>query len=199
MTRLQPCVLDRLTDHRLDQEEERPDGETNEGPLASGRDASRDRTKDRNTHRAAQNPPREDSKRPGNYWVVTRPWYKELVRQDLERLLNTKALCLDPKEFPRASRSVLNYGIPDPTGEIMSRIDSDRLKEYIRSAIARFEPRISQLLVRVDAPSASLAASTIGLVIEGKLWAEPSPDYMLLTTVVELEGGHCEVKDSAGE
>jgi type VI secretion system protein ImpF len=162
MDRLQPCLLDRLTDDEPEATKE-----------------SRDRR------------------------VVSIQKYRAAVLRDVEMLFNTRARSQqeDIYEFSEAAHSVLNYGIPDLCGATIAGISSAELESRIKQAMQCFEPRVSpeSLSVRVVSPRDAGPAVTISFDIEGQLWAQPSPEHLLIKTEVDLETGHCEWKgESSG-
>ncbi|UCG49918.1 MAG: type VI secretion system baseplate subunit TssE [Phycisphaerales bacterium] len=161
MDRLQPCLLDRLTDDEPGVGKE-----------------SRDRR------------------------VVSMGRYRAAVLRDLEMLLNAKARPAGDiiYDFDEVARSVLNYGIPDLCGTPILNIGALEAEEQVRNAILHFEPRVSpdQLVVRMAAPSNAEYVRTLSFEIEGELWAQPSPDHLLVKTEVDLETGHHKLKGHLG-
>jgi type VI secretion system protein ImpF len=158
MDRLQPCLLDRLTDDE-----------------PGVRTESRDQR------------------------VVSLRRYRDAVLRDLGMLLNSRIRPLydDIYEFSEASRSVLNYGIPDLCGVTISGINPVEIEAQIKQAVLHFEPRISRnaLNVRMASSEGSKGAYAISFEIEGELWAQPMPDHLFVKTEVDLETGHCVWKD----
>ncbi|MHC4153311.1 MAG: type VI secretion system baseplate subunit TssE [Planctomycetota bacterium] len=162
MDRLQPCLLDRLTD-------DEPEG-TKE---------SRDRR------------------------VVSVQKYRTAVLRDVEMVFNSRSRPSEDYiyEFAEAARSVLNYGVPDLCGATISGITPADIESRIKHALGCFEPRISResLSVRIVSAQDTRSAVTISFEIEGELWAQPSPEHLLIKTEVDLETGHCEWKgESSG-
>ncbi len=155
--RLQPCLLDRLTDDEPEVSKE-----------------SRDQR------------------------IVSIRRYKRAVLRDLEMLLNSKSHPLrdDIYEFSLASRSVLNYGIPDLCGATVSAISPSEYEAHVKEAILCFEPRIThkQLSVRIVTPLDSENIRTLTFEIEGELWAQPLPDHLFVKTEVDVETGHHKLK-----
>lgn len=101
--RLQPALLDRLTDDQPDQTQE-----------------SRDRR------------------------VLSLGRLREAVLRDLAWLLNTTRMEVseDLTDVPLVARSVLNFGIPELTGTIVSELDASGLESLIRACIWNYEPRL---------------------------------------------------------
>jgi len=157
MERLQPCLLDRLTDDAPDVQKE-----------------SRDQR------------------------VVSLGRYKRAVVRDLGILLNSRNHPLQDEiyEFDEASRSVLNYGIPDLCGTPILNVRPVEIETRVKRAISYFEPRVSQasLSVRMMSPTDSEYIRTISFEIEGELWAQPIPDHLFVKTEVDLETGQHTLK-----
>ena len=159
--RLQPSLLDRLTDHSPHQQKE-----------------SRDRR------------------------VLSVERLRECVLRDLSWLLNTGNLqqTEDLDAYPEVRRSVLNYGVSDLSGQILSVADVPRLERMVRQAVLDFEPRILRQTVRVRAifSNEEMSHNTLSFEIEGTLWAQPLPLRLFLKTEIDLETGHVEVKEQIG-
>jgi len=159
--RLQPSLLDRLTDNEPHQQKE-----------------SRERR------------------------VLSLEKLRQCVLRDLGWLLNTgnlhQAQALD--EYPEVSRSVLNYGVPDLSGQSLSSADVPRLERAVRQAILDFEPRILRQTVRVRARVSAevMSHNTLSFEIEGTLWAQPIPVRLFLKTEFDLETGHVDVIEQTG-
>jgi type VI secretion system protein ImpF len=83
--------------------------------------------------------------------------FKAALARDLEDLLNTRMSVSEDllARYPLAARSVLHYGLPDLGGlSLLNPDHRDRLNEQLRRAIERYEPRLSQVRVTLDAPAA---------------------------------------------
>jgi type VI secretion system protein ImpF len=68
------------------------------------------------------------------------------VRRELAWLLNTTHLgsAVDLEPYPQVQTSVLNYGIPDMSGQVLdNRLVIQRARD-IRDAIRAFEPRLEE-------------------------------------------------------
>ncbi|CAL93914.1 type VI secretion system baseplate subunit TssE [Azoarcus olearius] len=80
------------------------------------------------------------------------------LARDLEALLNTRATCaLDAtSEFPRASGSLLTFGLPDfDSLNLHGAPDRRRLTDEVRRAIERNEPRLARVQVSMVASPAN--------------------------------------------
>lgn len=80
--------------------------------------------------------------------------FKAAVARDLEALLNTR--CVDPEEliesYPEARESVVAYGIHDLSSlSLLNPDDRATLRDRIRITIERFEPRLAQVKVALEA------------------------------------------------
>lgn len=80
--------------------------------------------------------------------------FKAAIARDLESLLNSR--CVDADDFreryPLAAASVLFYGIRDLSSlSLLDPIHQARLRDQIRRVIDRFEPRLTQVRVAMEA------------------------------------------------
>ncbi|MDB4975960.1 MAG: type secretion system lysozyme [Myxococcaceae bacterium] len=157
-TRLQPSLLDRLTDHHPEEAHE----------------------------------PREAR-------AIGELQLRELLRRDLSWLLNTTHLAAvrDLSPYPEASRSVLNFGIPDLAGKTLSSIEPKLLERFIKDAIISYEPRLLRRSLKLHVISGKTASGHSGLLfdIEGELWSQPIPLALYLRTEIDLENGSVRVDD----
>ncbi len=157
--RLQPALLDRLTD-------EQP-GETLE---------SRDRR------------------------VLSLGRLREAVLRDLAWLLNTTRMeaSEDLTDYPVVARSVVNFGIPELTGTVVSELDASGLESLIRTCIWTYEPRLRRdtLQVRVLHTPEETNHRSVEFQIEGELMAQPLPLQLYLKTEIDLQSGNAVVRDA---
>lgn len=174
--RLQPSLLDRLTDLAPDKSTE---------PLDA-------RVLSRQQLRAAVlrdlswlfNANRAEPTRRGNP-KQARP---EHIVQALEQW----------KQAPHAQRSVLNYGLPSLSGESVGRLELRAVSADIRQAILDFEPRIDPNTLEVDAQIDGNIHShhnQLKLVIRGHMWNQPVPLELLLSASMDVETGQAAVRD----
>ena len=156
--RLQPFLLDRLTDDQSDQSKE-----------------SRDKH------------------------VFSPRQLKGALMRDLAWLLNSPAPIESDgiTEFPNVAASVLNYGIPDLTGNTASGISGTHLEKAILRAIQTFEPRMDprSLSVRLLSEGDTDSPNTIALEIRGEITANQLADPLYVKTEVDLETGQFALKD----
>jgi len=79
--------------------------------------------------------------------------YKDSVARDLEGLLNSRFALAEESlaGFPHCQRSLATYGIHDFSGRsLASAIDRKFICESLELAIARHEPRLTQVQVTLD-------------------------------------------------
>lgn len=159
--RLQPSLLDRLTDDE-----------------PGTRDESRERR------------------------VISATRLRDCVTRDLAWLLNS--VQMEATEnldlFPEVQTSVLNFGIPDLTGVAVSRINVDTLRQSLRDAILRFEPRLNEASLRVvvETSAARMDRASLTFRIESEMWAQPIPLNLYLKTEVDLETGRLNISEALG-
>ena len=135
-------------------------------------------------------------------YVMSMTQYRQAVLRDLAWLLNTCCLAAieDLNDYPEVESSVLNYGVPNLSGTVGSRLDLNDLERRITEAINRFEPRILKqgLEVRIIREEDGDSHNVIKLRIEGGLWADPVPEELVVQTQVDLETGQCVVQERHG-
>jgi type VI secretion system protein ImpF len=97
---------------------------------------------------------------------------------------------------PQARRSVLNFGMPAFAGSTKSSLDKVAMESAIKQAITTFEPRIDarslSVGIHVDARNHH---NTLQLTIRGHMWAQPVPLELLLAAEVDLETGNTHMRD----
>ncbi|MEM1432628.1 MAG: type VI secretion system baseplate subunit TssE [Pseudomonadota bacterium] len=124
------------------------------------------------------------------------------IVRDLGWLLNTGRLeATTPLDgYPAVARSVLNYGIPELSGTLLSNVNITMLERSVRSAIIDFEPRIRRhsLTVRVLVDEDANARNMLTFEIEAEAWGYPGPLHFLLKTEMDLEHGHVSIVDFGG-
>ena len=139
---------------------------------------------------------------PSDQRYLTARQLRAAIVRDLGWLLNTGRLEATRRldDFPAVARSVLNYGIPELSGTLLSNINATMLERSIRSAIIDFEPRIRRqsLKVRVIAEDDASARNALTFEIEAEAWGYPGPLHFLLKTEMDLEHGHVSIVDFGG-
>jgi type VI secretion system protein ImpF len=106
----------------------------------------------------------------------------------------------DLSDTVEARRSVINYGLPPLSGRAALSMDVIELERSLRQAIIEFEPRILPATLRVKAIVTASAVdhhNIIGVEIQGQLWSQPVPLELLVRTEIDLETGKVEIADLA--
>ncbi|MEO7152752.1 MAG: type VI secretion system baseplate subunit TssE [Burkholderiaceae bacterium] len=99
---------------------------------------------------------------------------------------------------PYARRSVLNYGLPALAGESMGSLDFDAIERNVHDALIAFEPRIDGDTLEVQLSldgSMRDHQNALRLVIRGKMWNQPIPLEILLSADLDVETGTVSIKD----
>ncbi|MBY6003064.1 type VI secretion system baseplate subunit TssE [Salipiger bermudensis] len=121
---------------------------------------------------------------------------RQILQRDLAWLLNCANLEAehDLEAYPQVARSVLNYGLPAASGRNETRRRAETLRQAIRSAIERFEPRILphslEIVVRQER---ARSGAIVSFDIRGDLWAEPLPVDLYLRTALDMSTGDVSV------
>jgi type VI secretion system protein ImpF len=126
--------------------------------------------------------------------VLTKQALRQAVLRDLVWLFNASghAPKLDAKKYPNVAKSVLNYGLPDLSGQFASSIETSDLEQMIRAAIIQFEPRILPHTLEIQAvmeQSVMDSHNSLALIVRGMLWAQPVPIEFLMRSKIDLEEG----------
>jgi type VI secretion system protein ImpF len=135
--------------------------------------------------------------------VLSMRGLRQAVLRDLGWLFNATGVgaLQDIEAYPLASRSVINYGLPDFSGRTASGLEVADVERLMRQAIWDFEPRIlrDSLEVRAIAldPSAE-GSNRLVFEVHGTLWGQPLPERLFLKTELDLEAGEVRVSDAAG-
>lgn len=120
---------------------------------------------------------------------------KAAVRRDLEWLLNTRRIAVEPPEGLRElNRSVYMFGLPDLSSfSLASPGDRQRLLRTLQSAVRLFEPRLANVRI-IPAETGEVSRHTLAFRIEGTLLLRPAPEQVSFDTVLELTSGEYAVK-----
>jgi len=123
--------------------------------------------------------------------------FRAAVRRDVEWLLNTRRTMEPaPNWCPETRHSVYEYGLADTTGIAVSTAEGRKtLLATIQSTIERFEPRLTNTVVRlVDGGSGNMPLE-VHFIIQATLLMDPSPEQVVFDTVLEVGRGEYEVLD----
>jgi len=123
---------------------------------------------------------------------------KASLRRDLEWLLNTRRCIEDPEHWMKAVQySLQQYGLPDlTTYSLGTSQDQGLLAQLLEDAIAKFEPRLSNVIVGM-VPMAG-TNRVLRFQIEGVLLIDTGPERIQFDTTLELASGSYTVEGGAG-
>jgi type VI secretion system protein ImpF len=105
-----------------------------------------------------------------------------------------EALLID--EVPLVAHTTINYGLPDLAGKTASSLDIHTLESLLRQAIRDFEPRLLHHTISVQAVPATEQLqrhNKLVFMIQGQLWGQRLPDNLFLRTEIDLEIGEVRV------
>ena len=211
--RLQPALLDRLTDDARPLRHEplraspaaRVAAATpavGDAVTATERKSEADGAKPAEAPGAAKQPTPRAVEPVDEQRVMSKAQLRQAVLRDLAALFNAvQPLGVEADAYPLLAGTVLNYGLPALSGELASKLDVSLLERAIRQAIVRFEPRILADTLQVRALEATSVLDTHNVIefeIRGHLWSQPVPLEILLRTQVDLEAGQVEVREAGG-
>lgn len=166
--RLQPSLLDRLTDHEP----------------GAGREALEARVLSKQQLREAV--------------LRDLAWLLNTTRAEPDPQRGEPAEVERWQEATYARKSVLNFGIPSLAGVAVSRLHYPSVEAAVKRAILDFEPRIDAktLVVEVAKKGAlRIEHNALRLVIRGQMWNQPVPLELLLSADVDMETGLAAVRD----
>ena len=105
------------------------------------------------------------------------------------------------RDVAHARNSVINFGIPSLSGITITAMHFAGIEAAIRLAIIQFEPRIDPktLVVEVNREAGfNIQHNSLRLVIRGHMWNQPVPLELLLSADVDVETGLAAVRDMRG-
>ncbi|OKY76365.1 MAG: hypothetical protein BM485_03760 [Desulfobulbaceae bacterium DB1] len=107
---------------------------------------------------------------------------REAVIRDIENLLNTKRSILPVSAaFPEVEKSLFTFGVADYSADSPnSSYFRKKLLKDLRNTLARFEPRLRNVTVRVDPSSDN--AQGLGFRISGVLVVDPIAEPVIFDT-----------------
>jgi type VI secretion system protein ImpF len=122
---------------------------------------------------------------------------REIVSRDIGLLLNASPMetVVDLEGLPRVRQSVLNFGLPSPTGRYASSVSRQELASQIEAVIRCFEPRLSRVRVTPDTEREQAEVHEVSLRIDAELWGQPAPFQVVLHTSIDVESGKASVSD----
>jgi len=122
---------------------------------------------------------------------------REAVRRDLESLLNTRRSALEwPSQLREIDRSVVSYGVGDVCGlHVADAIEREQFRASVETAIRNFEPRFQSFSVTLD-QGVDETNRRLGLRIEALMHADPVPQSLVFSSIVEPSTQHFKVAES---
>lgn len=102
------------------------------------------------------------------------------------------------ESVPYARDSVLNFGIVPLSGQTMTVHNFPIIEAQVRQSIIRFEPRLDPATVEVSIAndlSTGLRPTSLRLTLKGQMWNQPVPLEVLLSADVDVDTGQAAVRD----
>jgi len=114
---------------------------------------------------------------------------KAMVARDIEKLLNTKGTVSPPPQaLKEVTNSLYTYGLMDFTSSNpKSQATRQKLRIEIEQTIARFEPRLKNVNVRVEPPSPH--ERNLKFKIAGLLVLDPVTEPVAFDTLFDIGRG----------
>jgi len=121
--------------------------------------------------------------------------YRAAVRRDLEWLLNTRRIAIEPhQDYREVNKSAYVYGLPDLTSfSIAGPKEHARLLRFVQTLIKLFEPRLAN--VRITPVEETYTGRTLHFRLEALLLMDPAPEQVSFDTVMKLTSGEYTVKE----
>jgi len=118
---------------------------------------------------------------------------KATLRRDLEWLLNTRQIIVPIPDYAKElPYSLFAYGLPDLTSfSSQSERDRQELLQMMESSIAKFEPRLLNVVVTLL--PAGEGARGLHFQIEGMMRGDSSPERIVFDTVFDPVNGQYQV------
>jgi type VI secretion system protein ImpF len=123
--------------------------------------------------------------------------YKRAVARDLESLLNTRCAYLGSEMldlYPQAKDSILLFGITDLSSlSLLNPEDRMFLRDSIRKAIERYEPRLAK--VRVNLEISKELHQVLRFRVDALLKVHPNRPPVTFDAMLQLSSNTYVVKD----
>lgn len=122
---------------------------------------------------------------------------RNTVRRELNWVLNTTNLSasVNLDAYPAVRTSVLNYGVGDLAGRLMtSRMIKDRARE-IRDAIRAFEPRMDPGRIEVTSTTSNERENAVTYVISGDVTSAVKAMPVEFKTDIELDTANVVIRE----
>jgi type VI secretion system protein ImpF len=115
----------------------------------------------------------------------------EMIRRDLEDLLNTRQSTADiPEGLKRVRKSMATYGLPDlTTFNVTTPQQREEMVQTLERIIAEHEPRLKDIRIQLSELADGKKAA-IRCRIEGRLALDPAPEVSFDTIMEPMTGQH---------
>jgi type VI secretion system protein ImpF len=115
----------------------------------------------------------------------------EMIRRDLEDLLNTRQSTADiPAGLKRVHKSMATYGLPDlTTFNVTTPQQREEMVQTLERIIAEHEPRLKDIRIQLS-DLAEGKRPAIRCRIEGRLALDPAPEVSFDTIMEPMTGQH---------
>ena len=119
---------------------------------------------------------------------------KDAVIRDLEYLLNTRRQILVPSpEYHEVHKSLFMYGLQDFTQKNpASLLVKQKLRQVIERTISRFEPRLKNVTVQIEAPDQN--ARDLRFRITAIMVIEPISEPVIFDTYFDVSRGEYKIQ-----
>jgi type VI secretion system protein ImpF len=119
------------------------------------------------------------------------------VRRELSWLLNTTNLAssVDLEDYPQIRSSVLNYGVPDLSGQDTTKTVIRRRAREMRQSIMDFEPRLDSSTLRVEPLDQAERINAVTFLITGDVGQAAHALPVKFKTDVDAEIAAVEVRE----
>lgn len=122
----------------------------------------------------------------------------EVVRRDLEELLNTRRSTFGMTEaYTEVNNSIIAFGLPDLTAlDAFTDAQREEIGRQIEATVNRFEPRLKDVRAVLLLDDASLQDRSVKFRIDARMRVDPAPE-VAFDTVLELMTGRYSVKQNS--
>ena len=119
---------------------------------------------------------------------------KDAVVRDLENLLNTRRqILVPPPEYHEVQNSLYMYGLQDFTMKNpASPMVKQKLRQVIERTISRFEPRLKNVTVQIEAPGQN--SRDLRFRITAILVIEPITEPVIFDTYFDVGRGEYKIQ-----
>lgn len=122
---------------------------------------------------------------------------REIISRDLGWLLNknNQDSLISNEKYPHVTKSVVNYGVREVSGNFSTKRRAERIRSSIHRAITIFEPRIKEgtldVILREDEDRSQ---TLIEFDIHADMWAQPLPMELYLRSQVNVITGELRIE-----